>query len=155
MKINMKKNLKTGLLQLKQDILDYYKVTLIIIAYILITNVLFGSACAFVVVTGVPCPACGLTRAGVSLLTFHFVEAWYYNCVIYLIVPFILYMIICRYILQCKCRGMVWSLCVITICLFSLYIYRMICFFPNVSPMVYNERNLLYQFIQWLSNYSM
>ncbi len=152
--MNIKKNLKTGLLQLKQDIMDYYKVTLIIIVYIIITNLLFGSVCALVITTGVPCPACGLTRAGVSLLTLQFVDAWDYNCVIYLIVPFILYVIVCRYILQCKCRGMVLGLCAITICLFVLYIYRMLRFFPDISPMVYNKRSLLYQFIQWLSNYS-
>lgn len=139
----MKEKMKTGFLQLKIDIQNSYIWMLAILAYMILTNLIFGSVCAMVIVTGVPCPACGLTRAGISLITLHFIDAWNYNCVIFLIVPFVLYCLSCRYWFQCKCRGVLPSLIIIVICLICLYIYRMIHYFPDVSPMVYHENNIV------------
>jgi hypothetical protein len=35
--------------------------------------------CRFKLVTGIPCPTCGATRAAFSLLAGHLVEAWRFN----------------------------------------------------------------------------
>ena len=47
-----------------------------IIACFLFLYVLFGSICPVACLTGFPCPACGLTRAGISVLTLRFADAW-------------------------------------------------------------------------------
>lgn len=135
--------IKQGIQQLKQDIKDWYKSILAVMIFIFLTNLIFHNICTLVILTGLPCPGCGLTRAGISLLTLRWEDAWNYNCVIFLIVPLIIYWCACRYLFQCKCRGLALCLGVIGICLIVLYIYRMIYFFPNTPPMVYNENNLL------------
>lgn len=39
----------------------------------------FGDTCAFVVMTGMPCPQCGMTRAFVHAARLHLVEAFTYS----------------------------------------------------------------------------
>ena len=140
-------NIKQGFNQLKQDITIWYKGIFAALCYVLVANWLFGTICTSVLITGIPCPACGLTRAGVSILTFHWNEAWNYNCIIFLIVPFVLYLFTCRYIFQCKCKLLVPGIVLIFLCLIVVYMYRMIYYFPNIEPMVYNDANL-YQYIK-------
>ena len=45
---------------------------LCIIIYMSVTQYLFHSVCPIAILFGFPCPACGLTRAGISFLTAHF-----------------------------------------------------------------------------------
>lgn len=143
-------NVKQGIEQLKQDIIDWYKGILAVAMYILVLQVVFGNVCTLVITTGLPCPGCGITRACISLLTFQWGDAWNYNCVIFLIVPFALYWFACRYLFQCKCRGFVVGLTVIALCLLGLYIYRMIHYYPGNPPMVYNPNNILYFIWKWI-----
>ena len=137
-------NIKQGITQLKQDVKNWYIVIIVVFLYIVITNIIFDSACAVVIATGFPCPGCGMTRAAISFLLFRWEDAWNYNCVIFLIVPFAIYWLACRYIFQCKCREITIGLLVISLCLLGLYIYRMIHFYPEIPPMVYNENNILH-----------
>ncbi|MBE5942716.1 MAG: DUF2752 domain-containing protein [Lachnospiraceae bacterium] len=146
--MNMK--IKEGFLQLKQDIKECYKGILAVIAYIFISNILFGTVCTLVIVTGIPCPACGLTRAGFSLLTLRFADAWNYNCIIFLIVPLLIYWFVCRYLFCCKCRGFKALLVILFICMIVLYVYRMTHYYPNHEPMIYHERNLLHLILPFL-----
>ena len=39
----------------------------------------FGEECAFTVVTGLPCPQCGMTRSFVWGARGHLIRAWFYN----------------------------------------------------------------------------
>lgn len=138
----MKIDLKTGLIQLKKDIKDNYIWMLAILGYIVLMNLIFETACLVVILTGMPCPACGLTRAGFSLITLQFTDAWNYNWVIFLIVPLVLYCLACRYLFQCKCKGSLPCLIIIASCLIGLYAYRMIHYYPDVEPLVYHDNNL-------------
>ena len=47
-------------------------------------------ACLFKTVTGISCPACGMTRAFISILDFDFLEACYHNL---LSIPLFLFLI--------------------------------------------------------------
>ena len=143
-------NVKQGIKQLKQDISDWYKGILAVIIYMMITKVIFGTVCTFVIVTGVPCPGCGMTRAGISFLTLQWEDAWNYNCILFLIVPFAIYWFACRYFFQCRCRGFMVGLTVIAICLLGLYIYRMVRYYPEIEPMVYNKNNILCFLRNWI-----
>lgn len=75
---------------------------LIIIVYLVLTQLLFHTTCPMAIVTGFPCPGCGLTRSGIWVLSGHFAEAWNLNPTIYLWLPLILYGILFRYLLGRK-----------------------------------------------------
>jgi hypothetical protein len=83
----------------------------IIAVYMVVTQILFGSVCPMVILFHRVCPACGLTRAGLSLMRLDFAGAWKLNPSIYIWVPFIIYLCICRYILckkpVCATAGMI------------------------------------------------
>ena len=150
--LRIKDQIKRGFLQLKQDLIDFYKGILAIIVYMVVTHIIFGNSCLSMVLTGIPCPGCGLTRAGIAFFTLHWKAAWHNNCVIFLIVPFIIYLIICRYLLQCKCRWVTPGFVIIGICLIGLYGYRMIHFFPDTSPMLYHEPNIYHGLVEFIRN---
>lgn len=52
-----------------------------IVLAVLAVNLLLkiSSGCLIREITGIPCPACGLTRAAFSLMRFDFAAAWYNN----------------------------------------------------------------------------
>lgn len=75
---------------------------IIIVFYMAATQILFHTVCPQLILTGRPCPACGLTRAALCVLAFRFAEAWAMNPAIYLWMPFLVYLCLCRYILGKK-----------------------------------------------------
>ncbi len=104
----------------------------------------FGSLCPFTVLTGLPCPGCGLTRAGVMLLTLDFAGAFRIHPFIYGVVGSVVVFFIERFGLG-KDEA-VWALrllifCGIGMCLF--YVWRMYRYFPDVEPMIYYHHNVL------------
>ncbi|MBR1866613.1 MAG: DUF2752 domain-containing protein [Lachnospiraceae bacterium] len=133
---------ESGLAILKRDISNLYKGILAAVIYCLGTHFLFGQACPMVLLTGFPCPGCGLTRAGIALLTLNWKAAWQLNCVIFLIGGFLIYYVLCRYILRCRCYGQNVFLGIIVLSLLVLYGYRMSHIFPSHAPMEYYEFNL-------------
>lgn len=73
---------------------------LCIIIYMSVTQYLFHSVCPIAILFGFPCPACGLTRAGISFLTAHFSTAFQMNPCIFLLIPYFLYLWIYKYIFE-------------------------------------------------------
>ena len=147
--------------QLKQDIRAYYKGILLVILYIVIADVLLGKMCPMVLFTGFPCPACGLTRAGLDVMCLHFSDAWRMNPVIFPIGVFLFYFLLCRYVLQKAVVGWQWMLWTILIVLLIVYMVRMGNYlellrislegekeelFPRIvgTPFSYYKRNLCY-----------
>jgi hypothetical protein len=97
-----------------------------------------------VVITGFPCPGCGLTRAGVRLLRLDFAGAFQIH-------PFIYPIVVClgilgwnRYIRNRRMgTGLKLLSAIICILMILFYIWRMVCYFPQEPPMSYYGRNLL------------
>jgi hypothetical protein len=52
--------------------------------------------CLFKHLTGVPCPTCGLTRGGVSLLKGRFVQAWLFNPLLFTILVLLFAAVVIR-----------------------------------------------------------
>ncbi len=50
--------------------------------------------CIFNTITGYLCPACGISRMCVSILKFEFLEAFYYNKLIFLLIPLFCYFLV-------------------------------------------------------------
>ena len=136
--------------RIKKDISINYKGIIFIIVYFTIIQLLFGYICPFRLLTGIPCPACGLTRAGLSLLCFDIDKALFYNPMIIPIALLITYWFIYRYILNKKAPYITCITILLCIALLLLYVYRMYKDFPNHYPMEYLPRNILspiYNFI--------
>jgi len=57
---------------------------LCIVEFIRITQ---APLCAFRALTGIPCPGCGLSRASLALFELHFVEAYHYHPLVFVILP--------------------------------------------------------------------
>lgn len=72
------------------ELLKKYALSIaVILVYLVSSNLLFGSICPSRVLIGLPCAACGMTRAGFSMLALDFKSALYYNPMIFLAVPLI------------------------------------------------------------------
>lgn len=149
--------------QLKKDIKAYYKGGILVIIYIVVADLLLGKMCPMVLLTGFPCPACGLTRAGLYVMCFRFEDAWRMNPVIFPIGAFLIYFFLCRYVFQRPVSGWRWMLWMILIMLLVVYMVRMGNYlellrislegekeglFPHIigTPFSYFKRNLLYKF---------
>ncbi len=102
--------------------------------------------CAFRAATGLPCPGCGLTHAGLALLRGEFVESLRYHA---LIVPYIL--TIAANTIQIdffavnwlRSRTWIWAILIGSL---GYYAIRMGLYFPRGPyPMVYDQRCYLYR----------
>lgn len=140
----MKKILKDGFVLLKSDIKNARWAIMIIIAYFVFGSKILHSICPMVWLTGFPCPACGLTRAGMALLHLDFKGAWEMHPFIYVVLILGVIWGWNRYV----CRRQSWKywkeILIITVILMILfYAWRMYCFFPEVPPMTYDPDNLI------------
>lgn len=118
--------LRLALCRLKQDLHRVRYAILIIILYCSITQLIFHTVCPFAILTGYACPACGLTRAGILLLTGHFCAAAQYNLMIYLWVALIGYLLIFRYILNRKPPLALFLSSVVCITTLTYYVFRIL-----------------------------
>ena len=91
---------------------------LCIIIYMSVTQYLFHSVCPFAILFGFPCPACGLTRAGISFLTAHFSTAFQMNPCIFLLIY--------KYIFEKKPPYLTFITCLLGIIVFGIYILRLL-----------------------------
>lgn len=136
-------NLDRSWKMVKKDLYKLRIPLLIIIVYCVITQWIFDTVCPFSIMFGLPCPACGLTRGCLSILTGHFVKAWIYNATAYLWLPAIAWLLIMRYV--CGKQRIKWESVFITIALITVgyYVYRMVTKFPGSEPMVFNDKNIV------------
>ena len=148
-KINMSKKfwgrIKQAVQLIEKDIQSYYIGFLVLGIYFLLMRKWFYSSCPSVVLTGFPCPGCGMTRAVELILKGRFARAWRlhpfsYAWLIYGVVFFIR-----RYILQKECRSILKYLLIIVCGMVVFYVYRMVCRFPGEAPMTYYYGSVLYR----------
>lgn len=120
------------------------------ILVLLLLNEIFGYVCPSLILFGIPCPACGITRATKLLLTGHIKASFQMHPLLILVIfGGLLYPII-KKIKKNYCF-FIKSYVIISLIIFiGFYIYRMKIYFPNKEPMVYNPDNL---FFKWLHSY--
>ena len=70
---------------------SYIIILLLFVSYFFINKYTgFGIPCPFHKVTGLLCPGCGITRCLFSILQLHFTEAFHYNPLVFIYLPFII-----------------------------------------------------------------
>lgn len=127
---------------LKEFILKYYMMIIIVCIYIILSIIFKFTSCISKLLIGIPCPGCGITRAFLCLIKLDIKGAIYYNPLIF-IVPIIIWILIFKerpIINKIYKSRLFW---ILLFCLiFIVYILRFIYIFPN-SPMEHFDNNLL------------
>ena len=126
-----------------EDIREYRAAAVTLFVYVILVNLLFHNFCPMVIVTGLPCPGCGLTRSIVYLLSGKIVQSVNINPMGIPIACIIIYFFFNRYILGKKAKGMTVLITGVIIMLLLLYLWRMHIYFPNRAPYVYEKDNVL------------
>lgn len=106
-------------------------------ALLLLFLLLTGYHCPFKLITGVPCPGCGMTRSFISFVTLNFKDSFYYHA---LLIPTGMFAILFFVQKDQKKRNQliyIWAAIMA-----SYYFYRMFIYFPN-SPMEYQTNNVI------------
>lgn len=129
--------------RIRQDVEEYWVSALVLALYTILVNVIFHAFCPMVIVFGIPCPGCGLTRAVTYLLSGQILQSLYINPMGIPIACILIYFFWNRYIIGKKAKGIIPLTVVAIILLLVLYFWRMYNFFPNRIPYVYSENNIL------------
>lgn len=144
----MEKYIKETFDYICKDVRNYGKgimwAVVLIIAHFVILSTYIASLCPLVWIAGYPCPACGLTRAGICLLRGQYERALELHPFIYVILAFGMAVVVYRYLFHGKSvKWMQVLLVIMIVAMILYYVYRFLNCFPNQQPMVYNPNNLV------------
>ena len=126
-----------------KDVKDCWKGVLAAVVYLVALTLLTHEACPMRLVFGIPCPACGMTRAFWYLATLRPVEAWQMNPFAFPFLAFAVWFGIRRYLLGRKVLFTKIAIALLFIGMIVFYIYRMIYFFPGEEPMTFYRHSVL------------
>lgn len=133
--------------RIRRDIRNYLPAAAVVAAVWIGFTLVFGAVCPSVLVFGLPCPGCGMSRAAVCLLTGRWQEAMQYNPMAVFWVAAILVFFYFRYVKGSlpgrkpkRFWGAVTLLVLVTVAVYAL---RMYLYFPGEKPLVYTSGNLL------------
>ncbi len=125
------------------DIREYWKFGAAFAAYDRLVMWLFGAFCPSVIVAGLPCPGCGMTRSVFCFATGQFEKGWQMNPMGILWLFLAIYFCIMRYGLGKKPAGVLQIGGCLVVMMAVLYLYRMYREFPGAEPLCYTPGNLL------------
>lgn len=142
---------KDYLKKIKKDILidlkNLYLVMIMIGIGFAFMYYFYDTFCIFRMFTGFPCPGCGLTRAGVNVITLHFFRAWQYNATIFLWIPLILYALFTRYIWKKGKKYLMPFTTLVAVVTLLYFLYRIKMYYPGAEPINYHRNNIMMQFL--------
>jgi hypothetical protein len=118
------------------------------IATLYLMNRLFKTVCFSILLLGIPCPACGITRATKLLLTGQIKKSFNMHPLLILVIIGIILTLIIKFKLK-NYRFFIKPYVIICLSIFvGFYLYRMITYYPNVEPLTYREDNMLEMIIR-------
>ena len=128
---------------LKKDLNNLKVPVFIFCIYLIIAKTLMKSLCPAVIITGFPCPGCGMTRAVFAILRGDFSAAWALHPFAFALYGFLILFGIWRYILMRDVKELNGILIGLVSALILFYIYRMVRYFPGEPPMSYYYDSIL------------
>jgi len=144
---NFSKRIRSAFELLWKDIRTFRYVILVFCIYFLVGKNFLYSLCPTVLITGFPCPGCGMTRAVFAVLRGNFALAWEMHPFVYVLGGYVVILAFRRYILQREIKSMVKYLMIIAVAMIGYYIYRMVKYFPSKPPMSYYYGSILYHIV--------
>lgn len=129
--------------RIRKDFENFWMAAAVILIYTIVVNLLFHGFCPMVLVTGFPCPGCGMTRALFYLFTGQIEKSLYMQPMGIAVAASGFYFFWNRYIIGRKAKGMKTVLGIILVLLLVVYLIRMYCYFPEREPYVYTTGCLL------------
>ena len=135
---------------LMELIKKYWIGILLALASIAALDLLYGTVCLSKVFVGLPCPACGMTRATKLLLTGHFKESFHMHPLLPLVALGVIGYPIIKKTLKNYVVIIKFYVIICLVIFFGVYIYRMRMYYPNIEPMVYYKDNYLYKIMALL-----
>lgn len=96
--------------------------------------------CYTKLITGIPCPGCGMTRAYSSLFHLQIKEAFFYHP-LFLLPPVVLLLLLLQKKKLFTTPRWLWG--IILIVFLGVYAIRMYLYFPDTAPMTYEPNAVL------------
>lgn len=138
---------------MKRDLKQIIPVGVALLVLFAFMYLIFQTNCITRFITGFPCPGCGLTRAGICVLTLQWKKALYYNGFIFPIILLTLMALYYRYVKGTDMPHVGKMIITLIIFMVIYYIYRMIRYYPNRAPLDYSSNNLIVVTIQQLTDF--
>lgn len=140
------------------DLKEYRFAIMGLFVYSIVVRIAFHAFCPMVIMTGFPCPGCGLSRAVWFLLRGEFARSFALHPLAGAWLALALYFVINRYATGGKisrrftvCAGLVAAATAV------LYLYRMAFLFPGRPPVSYTGRSILERLVpgyrQWVLSF--
>lgn len=133
--------------RIRKDVRAYWGFAVVFVLYDIAAHALFHAFCPLVILTGLPCPGCGMTRAVFFFLTGQWKRGLQMNPLGIAWIVWAAYLAVMRYGLGKKAKGLMPAAGVIVALMIVLYVRRMYLFFPGQSPISYTSGSLAEQLI--------
>lgn len=135
--------MKAIIRRIGRDIKDLWPAVLALLIYTVLMNVFFHAFCPMLLVTGIPCPGCGMSRALLLLLMGHPAESVRMHPLAPAALVLLIYIGWNRYIIGRKSKRAPLLVGAGVVLLVFCYLIRMHYLFPGNQPLLYMEDNLL------------
>ena len=126
-----------------KDIKNYWPAIVIVILFYCLMHALFDAFCPSVIITGLPCPGCGLTRSVLFFLMGQWKRSFSIHPFGGAIVILVLYCGFFRYVKGRKVPGLKWLLGILFLAMVTVFVVHMTLYFPDRVPYTYNRGNLM------------
>lgn len=133
-----------------KDIKKYGLGVALAVLTFVIFDVLFGQICPGRIFFGLPCPACGMTRAFFLLIQGRVKESISMHPLLLPFLVWVLYCTIVKYLLKKSLQNIKIHSIIGLFLLLLVYIWRMCQYFPEMEPMTYYKDNFLHGVLEIL-----
>lgn len=128
----------------------YIYATLGVVAYYLVMSQLFEFSCIAMLLFGLPCPGCGMTRAAWLFVTGNFANSFAMHPLLVPVGLFAAFAFV-WWIKGKNTEKLKTPFIVLLVIFVAVYIVRMILLFPHQEPLVANPDSLLHNVINLLT----
>lgn len=128
--------------RIEKDIRQYGPGLLAAVILYFVMHGLFNAFCPSVVISGFPCPGCGMTRAVIYLIKGQPGRALAVNPAAVLWMIWAVLFAVERYGKGRRPKWLAWAACGILLFMIAVYIIRMKLYFPDRPPYTYTGDNL-------------